>query len=351
MKINTSSSLTFRIALSILCLSFFNTRAKIEAQELQRYEYESRHMGTFFRITLYAQSDSIAEAASDSAFSYIEFLNDIMSDYKENSELNLLAQKSGKGNFVPVSTPLFEVLSKAQQVAKETGGAFDVTVGPYVKLWRNIRKMESPALPSPEEIRKLETRVGYNYVRIDSTSQSVALDKPDMQLDLGGIAKGYAADEALRILGGFGIHRALVNAGGDVVTGEAPPDKDGWRVSIPLRHPGQTQMEFMTFVISNSALATSGDLFQYVEIDSKRYSHIVNPQTGIGLADRSTVSVVAPDGITADSYASAVSVLGPDAGIRFIENKPDVAARIQYFENDTVAVRKSSSFGNLEIAR
>lgn len=312
--------------------------------ELKRYEFESQHMGTLFRITLYAEDDSLAGLASDSAFQHIEKLNSILSDYDPNSELNRFAGQSGNGNYVKISSPLFEVLNKALLVSRQTDGAFDITVGPYVELWRKMRSADEPRLPDEDKLKQLNNLVGYFKIQIDSTRQSAALLKKNMRLDLGGIAKGYAADEALRVLGEFNIYSALIDAGGDIVLGDTPPEKDGWHVSIPVRHEGEAENTYIILLLSNKALATSGDLFQYVEIGDKRYSHIVNPKTGIGLTDRSTVSVVAPDGISADSYASAVSVLGPQEGLRFIESKPGTEVRIEYVENDSVYVQQTDGF-------
>lgn len=315
-------------------------------QQLKRYEFESQHMGTLFRITLYAQNDSLARTASDSAFQYVEKLNRILSDYDPDSELNRFTKLSGNGNYIDISEPLFEVLSKARQVSRHTKGAFDITVGPYVRLWRDIRTNDNPRLPSQEKLNQLQTLVGYHKILIDSTTSSAALLQKDMQLDLGGIAKGYAADEALRILGEFDINRALIDAGGDIVTGDAPPGKSGWRISIPVRQ-NEDQNKYITLELIHKALATSGDLFQYVVIGEERYSHIVNPETGIGLTNRSMVSVVAPDGITADSYASAVSVLGPKEGLRFIVRKKDTEARIEFLENDSVIYLQTNGFQGL----
>lgn len=318
--------------------------ATILSQPLQRYEVESRHMGTRFRIVLYAPDDSTARAASDSAFRYITQLDRILSDYKPGSELNRLTRQSGTGRFLPVSASLFEVVSRAVAVSEQTGGAFDITVGPFVRRWREIKQSDSPALPDKEDMKKLKQRVGYHYLRIDSTGRRIALERDGMQLDAGGIAKGYAADEVLRTLETFGIRHALVDAGGDIVTGKPPPGSEGWHVRIPVRHETPDDSDFITLILSGQAVATSGDLFQYVEIDGRRYSHIIDPETGLGLTDRSMVSVVAPDGMTADSYASAVSVLGADKGIEFIRKNPDMGVRIEYIRNDTVMVRECPVF-------
>lgn len=339
----------FRIAFRffLLCLIFVSLLpALLPAQALERYEYESVHMGTTFRIVLYSYSDSVAQVASKDAFQRIEGLNNVLSDYKETSELNQLSRRSGSSEPVTISSPLFRVISKAQEVALKTGGAFDVTVGPYVELWRRMNRNQEPELPTKETLQKQGASVGYRHIKIDSTRQAVALLKPDMQLDPGGIAKGYAADEALKILEKHGISSALIDAGGDIVLGDAPPGKRGWNISL-LSHNKAGEPQAITLLLANRAVATSGDLFQHVVIEGKRYSHIINPHTGLGLTNQSLVTVVAPDGITADSYASAVSVLGPGEGMKLIERTDKLSGFIEYTQNDSVKQIFSSDFKKL----
>lgn len=320
------------------------------AQNLKRYEFEQQQMGTVFKLTFYAADDSVAEAASKRAYQHVEDLNSILSDYEPESNLNQLSARSGTIDFIPVDPVLFKVISKAQEVARQTGGAFDITTGPYVKLWRKIRRTNDPQLPSPELLRKYQQRVGYWHLKVDSSTTSVALIRPDMQLDLGGIAKGYAADEMLRVLNEYGIQAALVDAGGDIRMGDPPPGKEGWTIRIP-GHQEDGKRHWITLQLANRAVATSGDLFQHLEIGRHRYSHIINPRTGLGLTDQSMVTVVAPDGITADSYASAVSVLGADAGVSFIESKPGCAVRIEYKKaGDMIEIKKSSGFDQLRVS-
>jgi thiamine biosynthesis lipoprotein len=150
--------------------------------------------------------------------------------------------------------------------------------------------------------------------------------RPGMRLDLGAIAKGYATDEALAVLRRLGLPRALVNASGGISAGAPPPGRDGWRVAVAPLEPDAPPSQFLRVV--NGAVATSGDTWQFVEIDGKRYSHIIDPRTGWGLTTHSSVTVLAPDGMTADGLATAVSVLGPQEGLALVEQTPGVAALI-----------------------
>jgi len=325
-------------------------QSRDQAQPLKRYEFSDQYMGTTFKITFYAPGDSIAKAASERAFQHTDELNSILSDYEPASNLNRLSEQSGSPEFFQVDSTLFRVISKAQAVAGETGGAFDITVGPFVKLWRNIRRAETPELPSDRQLRRIRKRVGFWHLKIDSSSTAIALTRPRMQLDLGGIAKGYTADQILQVLQNFGIRSALIDAGGDIRLGDPPPGKESWKIRIP-GHAEKGQRRWITLGLANCAIATSGDLFQYVRIDGERYSHIINPRTGLGLTDQLMVTIVAPNGITADSYASAASVMGTADAVSFIESKPDFALRIEYKKSngDDIGVKKTGTFDQFTI--
>jgi thiamine biosynthesis lipoprotein len=215
------------------------------------------------------------------------------------------------------------VLQRAQEVAKQADGAFDVTVGPVVRQWRRARRTRE--LPPAEELKKALALVGYEKVRLNAKDATVQLTLMGMLLDLGGIAKGFAAELMVALLRELGIPRALVAAGGDIVAGEAPPDAKGWKVGIgPLDNPAAKPTHYV--LLARAAVSTSGDAEQYVEIGEQRYSHIVDPKTGLGLTVRSSVTVIAQDGATADALATAACVLGPERGLKLIEGLEGTAA-------------------------
>lgn len=267
-------------------------------------------MGTEFRIVLYAEEQRGAAQAAQRAFERIAELDSILSDYNERSELRRLCALAPTARPIPVSNDLWNVLSAGQDVSAGTDGAFDVTVGAYVRLWR--RAMRQGEAPAPRRLEAAASAVGYAHIGLVEASRSVHLDVADMRIDLGGIAKGYALDEALRTLTELGIDCALIDGGGDVAASAAPPGRTGWRVSLASPFTGEAQ-PYAALLLAHGALATSGDAFARAEVDGAWVSHIVDPRTGQALRARRGASVLARSGMLADALASALCVLGPDA--------------------------------------
>ncbi len=294
------------VAVLAVCAGCVSTRTPLE-----RFTYTQPQMGLPFQIILYAPDRAAADAAADAAYARIGELNSILSDYDTDSELVRLSQTAGQGRAVRVGVDLWRVLAHAQEMSRETGGAFDVTCGPVVSLWRKARREKK--LPDVEKLSEARRAVGFEKLRLNARTQTAELLVPYMRLDLGAIAKGYATDEALKVLRGRGITRALVSGGGDMAAGDPPPGAKGWRVELaPLEGTNSGAQEFV--LLRNEGFATSGDMFQFVEIGGMRYSHIVDPRTGLGLTDHSLVVVVARDGMSADALSTAVSVVGPWRG-------------------------------------
>ncbi len=267
------------------------------ASAQERIEAIRTCMGTQFRVTVYAADIVGAQNSIAAAFARADQLDRRLSDYKPDSELNQLCRVRK----MRVSEDLFTVLAYSQRVARESGGAFDVTLGPVIRLWREARRAK--ALPSTAAIAEARTRTGYPKLKLYPASREAVLTRAGMQLDLGGIAKGYAADEMLRVLREAGFPTALVAASGDLAIGDPPPGRTGWRVELGA-NGGEVRE------LRNCAVSTSGDESQYVEIGGVRYSHIVDPRTGLGLTGKGMVSIVAKSGIEADALATALSVIG-----------------------------------------
>ncbi len=341
-SIRARAALAFALVM-VLALACTSTLPRLAAENppsrSERFTFSQIEMGTKFTLTFYAEDVEAANTASAAAFARIGELNALLSDYDEASELSRLSASSPHKTPVPVSDELWTVLTHAQRLARQTDGAFDVTVGPVVRLWRRARRQRE--LPESERLAQELAAVGFENVALEESGQTVQLQATGMRLDLGGIAKGYAADEALSVLQDHGITRALVDAGGDVVAGDPPPGESAWRIAIAMptvemptttiptvsgRNEQAADAKSRYVFLANAAVAQSGDTWQSVEIDGRRYSHIVDPRTGIGLTNQLAVTVIAPDGISADSLASALSVLEAERGLQLIEELEETEA-------------------------
>lgn len=260
-------------------------------------------MGVRARVVLHAADEASAARAATRAFERIEQLDAVMSDYRDDSELAWL-ERQGPGEWVRVSEDLYAVLERAHEISEKTGGAFDITVGPVVRLWRAARR--SGEHPGEEQTREASRAVGYRLVELDAETRSVRLGADGMKLDLGGIGKGFAAHEALRTLAGLGHGDSLVDLGGDLALGAPPPGALGWSIRVDDGRGGTSRV-----VLSETCVATSGDAEQTTEIGGTRYAHIIDPRTGQPLTGPMAATVIHPDGATADALASAAAVLGP----------------------------------------
>ena len=312
-----------------LTLFAMNSPAQSEStSSVERFTFRRIEMGVEFRIEVYGCDSRAANMAATAAFDRVRQLNAVMSDYAPDSEVRRLCDGDHRQLPVSISADLYRVLEEGVSLWSDTDGAFDVTVGPLTKLWRRARRRGE--MPPAELLKSARDSVGSDAIQLDPCRHRVQLTRPGIRIDLGGIAKGYAADEALKVLRNHGFAQALIDASGDLVVGDPPPGKTGWRVAIErLAAPNSPEDSKRTqqrdvVILVNQAIATSGSTVQFAEIDGRHYSHIVDPRTGLGLQMHSMVTVIAPTGIQADSLASAVSVLGAKTGVEFIENsRPD----------------------------
>jgi thiamine biosynthesis lipoprotein len=321
-----------------LCLAGCQTA---RSAKLDRFTAAELHMATMFSITLYAPDQKTADQAFQAAFERVAALENVMSDYMAQSELSQLCRQPA-GTPVKVSRDLYRILEAGLRVAEQSGGAFDPTIGPLVRLWRQSRKTHR--LPSAEEIAEAKGRVGYRNVELDAQRQMVTLKKPGMQLDLGGNGKGFAADEAIEVLKKQGIGSAMVAASGDISLSDPPPGKTGWEIGIAsIDHPREGLTSELR--LAHAGVSTSGDTEQFVEIDGRRYSHIVDPVTGLGLTNRIGVTIVAPNATLSDSLDTTISVLGANRGLKLVESLPGVSALIVLLDGSEKKVIESPKFG------
>lgn len=322
------------ILLIFLCLP-----ALLFAQD-KKFEFARPLMGSQFRLVFYAPDDSVAVAAAKAVFDHLGQLNEVLSDYLDGSEVNRLSALSGNGYWIRPGDKLFAILDSAQVLSGKTNGAFDVTIGTVTQVWRRASRLNR--FPDPGDIRKALKNKGYRLLEIDRKNRLVKLKKSGMRIDLGGIGKGFAADEGIRILKSMGILSAFVDAGGDLALSAPPPGEKGWKISVSS---GAANESDEVIVISDCGVATSGATYRYIEHKGKKYSHIVDPKTGVGLTREVRSTIIAPTGTQADALATAVSVFGIKKSKRMMEKEfPEVRACLL---EKAIATGKTRSWSNL----
>ena len=299
-----------------------------------------RAMGVPWTITVYASSTPAGRAGLAAAFTEVDRLEAILSDYAPQSELSRLSAAAPTVAPVPVGEDMWQVLDRSVALRDASEGAFDPTVGPLTALWRQARR--SGRLPRPDKLAAARAAVGPHALQLVDRVRSVRLPQAGTRLDLGGIGMGYAADRVLAVLRDRGIAAAMVDASGDVAVSGPPPGASGWRISV--RGLTEETAAPPTLLLANAAVTTSGDAFQAVEIDGVRYSHIVDPRTGLGVTGHAAVTVIAQDGTTADALATAASVLGPEEGGRLIAKEPGCAARFIWLADGRVHESTTTSW-------
>jgi len=298
------------------------TQTAAAATQPTRFEYAKIYMGMKTRLVVYASDETQAVNACRAAFARVGEIDQVASDYRKDSELMRLCATAAE-HPVKLSDDLFILLTEAQKIAQLSDGAFDITVGPYVQLWRKARK--DKALPTKEEIAAAGKLVGWQKLQIDPAAHTAHLAVPGMKLDLGGIAKGYAGDCAIQTLRENGITSALFEAGGDIVSSDAPPGTDGWKIELVDASPDMPQ----SITVHNAAVSTSGDTMQFVEINGKHYSHVVDPHTGIGLTSRSMATIVAPKGLWSDPLSKPATMLSADQLAALLKHFPGTKSYVR----------------------
>jgi thiamine biosynthesis lipoprotein len=264
-------------------------------------------MGTIVEITLVAEEQETAKTAALQAFQKIKRIEYLMSPWIESSDVTRINRSAGNDG-VKVSPETIEVIKRAQEDSKLSGGGFDITVGPLVQLWRKARERGIP--PETKEIKETLHLINFRNLKT-SHGGKVLLKKKRMAIDLGGIAKGYAADRAFELLKGLGFRNMVVNAGGDLRVGGSKPDGP-W--SVGVQHPRDPEKMVTRIFLSDAAVATSGDYENFFIHQGKRYHHILNPKNGFPAEGCQSVTVLHKEGTTADALATAIFVLGPEKG-------------------------------------
>ncbi|MBI2876287.1 MAG: FAD:protein FMN transferase [Candidatus Tectomicrobia bacterium] len=307
------------ILLGLAWLSCLGGPPRAGGEEV-RVERSRPMMGTMVAITVLGPDRALCDRAVEQAFQKIETVDRLMSVFKEDSQVSQLNRSAGKA-WVALDPPVLEVLEAAVLYARLSEGAFDITVGPLLRLWGFYR--EKGHLPSPQEIRRARSLVDYREIEIDRPGGRARLKRPGMAIDLGGIAKGYAVDKAVEALKKNGIQQGLVNTG-DLYAFGGSKEKGLWRIG--LQHPREREKIVTLLEVADRAVATSGNYERYFVLKGKRYAHIFDPRTGWPTQGMASVTILADRTMAAEALAVSVFVLGVQKGLALVNRLPGVEA-------------------------
>jgi FAD:protein FMN transferase len=332
---NKAQNLFFITIIIFLAILFtFSGLVSCKFKTLDKYEVTREMMGTYITVIVYSGGDA-ADEAIEAAFNRISEIESIASIYNDNSEASRL---NNEGTIESPSGEFRELIELSVYYYNVSGGSFDITISPVLDLWREGLWEET------EEIQARKVEETLKYVGSDKIiieDSKIYFEIHGMSVDLGGIAKGYAVDEALEVLSGLGIDNALVNAGGDIGTIGTKPDGNGWLVE--LDNPFDDDEEVAAsieplpgFIIEEMAVATSGNYYRYYDPE-KRVHHITNPLTGYSAEGCISVTIIASNCTEADVLATSVFVKGPIEGLKLIEEMDGVEALIIDNERKTTS--------------
>ncbi len=279
-------------------------------------------MGTLVTITAVARSESIAQAAATAGFVEIRRLEELLSTWIPTSELSRV---NGSAGVMPVhvSPETFTVVQRAMQVAEMTGGGFNIAIGPAVDAWNVV---EGQRIPTESELEVLRPLVNLRAVYTDERDRTIFLEKTGMRIDVGGIGKGYAADQAVEALRRAGAVAGIVALSGDIKTfGRLPGEK---KFPVGIQHPRKDGSVLVWIDLQDEAISTAGDYERFFELGGLRYHHILNPRTLQPARGCQSVTVIAQDGVWADGLDTGIFVMGPEQGMELVERLPDVEAII-----------------------
>lgn len=296
-----------RLSLSVVVglVGYLSLPSAVSA-ELRRYEYSADAMGGAYSITLYSASRDIAIAAAAAAFVELRRLDRMLSNYRPESEWSEVNRSAAK-HPVRISKELFNLLSECLKFSQRSEGAFDITVGPLVKTWGFYDG--SGHMADDATVHEALARVGYRHVLLDSANRTVRFARAGVEIDPGGIGKGYAVDCMIGVLKRNGIERALVSAAGSSIYGLGkPPNQEGWPVRLSL--PGRTEREGVEFLLKNESLSTSGSARKFFRFQGKIYGHIIDPRTGYPVHGTLLTAVAAPCALDSEAWTKAFYVNG-----------------------------------------
>ena len=309
--------------------------------QTRKFSYSEMKMGSAFNLIIVSADSNKANHLARKSYELVDSLNHIFSNYDSSSELSKINASAGLLPY-KMSTAMLDLVQKSQYAYIQSKGAYDISIGPLSSLWRNARKAK--LFPEASTVLATKKLVGLNQVKINKRLGTIFLPNANMQLDFGGIAKGYIAQWVINFLKANGIQQALVDAGGDIVMSGAPLNQQGWLIGVNL--PETTdQLLNKKLQLSNCSVATSGDVFQFIEYKGVKYSHIINPLTGYGVTNLRNVTIVAKTGATADWLATACSIL-PIKEAKQLAISHQAALLITTLKNGKLVFEATPSFKN-----
>ena len=309
--------------------------------QTRKFSYSEMKMGSAFNLIIVSADSNKANHLARKSYELVDSLNHIFSNYDSSSELSKINASAGLLPY-KMSTAMLDLVQKSQYAYIQSKGAYDISIGPLSSLWRNARKAK--LFPEASTVLATKKLVGLNQVKINKRLGTIFLPNANMQLDFGGIAKGYIAQWVINFLKANGIQQALVDAGGDIVMSGPPLNQQGWLIGVNL--PETTdQLLNKKLQLSNCSVATSGDVYQFIEYKGVKYSHIINPLTGYGVTNLRNVTIVAKTGATADWLATACSIL-PIQEAKQLAISHQAALLITTLKNGKLVFEATPSFKN-----
>ncbi|MCU0386022.1 MAG: FAD:protein FMN transferase [Flavihumibacter sp.] len=277
-------------------------------------------MGSRFDITIVGTDSSTAENHIDKAITEIDRIEQLISDWIPSSQVSAINRMAGIQP-VKVDRELLELTQRALRISELTKGAFDISFAAMDRIWKFDGSMEQ--LPDSATIQRAIANIGYRYIQLDTLNSTIYLTRKGMKIGFGATGKGYAADKGRALMKELGVPAGIINASGDLTTWGSQPDGKAWTIGVT--NPFRRSKPAAIIKMYTGAVTTSGDYEKYVEIDGKRYSHIINPKTGMPSYGLTSVTVIGPDAENCNGFSTAIMVLGKKKGLQLIKQHPEFA--------------------------
>jgi len=296
-------------------------------------------MGSKFDITIVGADSLSSEKNINLVIDEIIRIEELISEWKPSSQVSEVNRNAGIKP-VKVNKELFDLTKRALAFSEITNGAFDISIAAMDKVWKFDGSMEK--LPSKNTLLKAIEKVGYKNIELNETESSIFLKLPGMKIGFGATGKGYAADQGRLLMQQLNVKAGIVNASGDMATWGMQPDNTPWRIGIT--NPANFNNSLKIIEVNNAAITTSGDYEKYVEFNDKRYSHIINPKTGMPASGLISVTVIGENAETANGLSTSIMILGDKKGLELLKNYPDYTCLIL---TDKGKVKKSKNFNKI----